>query len=184
MHSLEALELLFGNLRESYFSGSPDARDAVHRGATSAGIAFSNGFLGINHSLAHKVGAKFHLPHGLTNAILLAHVIKYNACTKPTRMGIFPSYSHPMSFERYSEIAEHIGAPSNDPEGLIEMIQSLMIDLNLPLSFKDANVPKDEFIASLDELAENAFDDQCTLANPRYPMVHELKDILINAFDG
>lgn len=184
MHSLEALELLFGNLRESYDSGSTDARDAVHRGATVAGIAFSNAFLGVCHSLAHKVGAKFHLPHGLTNGILLPHVIRYNASKKPTRMGIFPSYSHPMSIERYSEIAEHIGAPSNDPEGLIKMIECMMIDLDMPLSFKDANVPMDEFMAALDEMAENAFDDQCTPANPRYPMVHELKDVLINAFYG
>lgn len=182
MHSLEALELLFKNLRESYNTGCPDARDAVHRGSTVAGISFSNSFLGICHSLAHKVGAKFHLPHGLTNGILLPHVIRYNASEKPTRMGIWPSYTHPVSYDRYSMIAKYIDASSHTPDGLIQMIEDLMTDLNMPLSFKEANVPKDEYMKCLDELAENAFDDQCTPANPRFPLVKELKEILINAY--
>ena len=132
MHALKALDLLFGNLGESYQSGSESARDAIHRGATVAGIALSNSFLGVCHSLTHTVGAKFHLPHGMTNGILLPHVIRYNASDKPTRMGIFPSYSYPVSIERYSEIAKHIGAPSNDSEGLVIMIQNIKKDLNLP----------------------------------------------------
>jgi len=183
MHALEALELLFGNLAESYTDGTPSSRDAVHRGATLAGIAFSNSFLGICHSLAHKVGAEFHIPHGLTNAILLPHVIRYNSSTTPTRMGIYPSYKFPQSLERYSKIAERIGAPTKDTEGLISMIHSLMEELDMPLTFKDAKIKKDEFMMKLDILAEEAFDDQCTPANPRFPMITELKDILIQAYD-
>ena len=182
MHALEALELLFGNLAESYDEGTPTSRDAVHRGATIAGIAFSNSFLGVCHSLAHKVGAEFHLPHGLTNGILLPHVIRYNASTKPTRMGIYPSYDYPQSLQRYSEIAERIGAPTRDPEGLISMIALLMNRLEMPLSFADAKVNREEFVDKLDELAEAAFDDQCTTANPRFPMIYELKEVLMQAY--
>ena len=184
MHALEALELLFTNLAESYTQGTPSSRDAVHRGATLAGISFSNSFLGICHSLAHKVGAEFHTPHGLTNAILLPHVIRYNSSKTPTRMGIYPAYKYPQSSERYSEIADRIGAPTKDTEGLIKMIHSLMADLDLPFSFKDANIKEEEFMSKLDVLAEEAFDDQCTPANPRFPMIEELKEILIQAYYG
>jgi acetaldehyde dehydrogenase/alcohol dehydrogenase len=184
MHSLEALELLFGNLSDSYHKGTAKSRDSVHRGATLAGIAFSNSFLGINHSLAHKVGAEFHTAHGLTNAILLPHVIRYNSCKQPTRMEIYPGYDYPQSFERYSEIAERIGAPTKDPEGLILMIKNLMTDLGMPQSFKAANIAEPEFMEKLDQLAEEAFDDQCTTANPRFPMIPELKYILIDAYFG
>lgn len=182
MHSLQALELLFGNLVESYESGSPVSRDAVHRGATIAGIAFSNSFLGICHSLAHKVGAEFHLPHGLTNGILLPHIIQYNSSSRPARMGIYPSYDSPHSYERYSDIARHLGAPTNDPSGLISLINSLMVTLDLPTSFKGAKLDKEAFMKSLDKMAEDAFDDQCTTANPRYPLIMELREILIKAY--
>lgn len=184
MHSLEALELLFGHLIESYENGTPKARDSVHRGSTLAGIAFSNAFLGINHSLAHKVGAQFHLPHGLTNAILLPHVIRYNSSKTPTRMGIYPGYHFPCSYERYSEIAKRLEAPSHDPEGLILMIRDLMTKLSMPLSFKDAGLSEEKFMENLDQMAEDAFDDQCTPANPRFPIVPELKEILIQAYHG
>ena len=182
MHSLEALALLFDNLSESYHTKTVKSRDAVHRGATLAGISFSNSFLGVCHSLAHQVGSTFHLSHGMVNGVLLPHIIRYNANEKPTRMGIFPSYTYPQSFKRYSEIAERIGAETNDPEGLIKEIQSLMEDINIPLSFKDANVPEKEYMNKLDEMAESAFDDQCTPTNPRFPLVNELKEILINAY--
>jgi Alcohol dehydrogenase, class IV len=184
MHAIEALKLLFGNLGESYTKGTPISRDSVHRGATLAGIAFSNSFLGICHSLAHKVGAEFHIPHGLTNAILLPHVIRYNSCTKPTRMGIYPGYDYPQSHKRYSDIAESIGAPTHDPEGLIWKIKELMRELDMPQSFKDANIKKEDFMHKLDQIAEDAFDDQCTPANPRFPMIPELKEILIQAYFG
>ena len=182
MHALEALELLFGNLVESYENGSPLSRDAVHRGATIAGIAFSNSFLGICHSLAHKVGAEFHLPHGLVNGILLPHVIRYNSSKRPARMGIYPSYDCPKSYERYCDIAKHLEAPSSTPEGLISLITSLMITCEMPLSFKNAKVNRELFMDNLDKMAEDAFDDQCTAANPRFPLIRELKDILIQAY--
>lgn len=185
MHAMRALELLFGNLGESYHKGTPKSRDAVHRGATLAGIAFSNSFLGVCHSLAHKVGAEFHIPHGLTNAILLPHVIRYNSSTKPTRMGIYPGYEYPQSLERYSEIAERIGAPTKDPEGLIWMIKDIMNKLEMPQSFQAAGgISEAAFFEKLDQIAEEAFDDQCTSANPRFPMIPELKNILIQAYCG
>ena len=182
MHALEALELLFGNLAESYKVGSIKSRDAVHRGATLAGIAFSNSFLGICHSLAHKVGAQFHLPHGMTNAILLPHVIRYNSTVRPTKMGIYPSYLYPQAHKRYAEMAVRAGASTHDTEGLIEKIYELMAHLDMPTSFKQAKVPRDAFIAHLDTIAEDAFDDQCTPANPRFPLVPELKEILMAAY--
>lgn len=182
MLALEALELLFGNLEESYNEGTHVSRDAVHRGATIAGIAFSNSFLGVCHSLAHKVGAEFHLPHGLTNGILLPHVILYNSSTRPTRMGIWPQYDYPQSHTRYAEIARRIGATPEDVEGLNKKVTSLMKKLDMPTTFKDAGLNRDVFVNKLDELAEAAFDDQCTPANPRFPMIHELKDVLIQAF--
>ena len=182
--SLEALKLLFDYLPESYISGNPIARDACHRGSTIAGIAFSNAFLGITHSLAHKVGALFHLPHGMTCAILLPHVIEYNASESPTKMGIYPSYHNPQSASRYAAIAKHIGASSHDTEGLIKSIHSVMLQLETPLTFQGAGVNESDFMGSLDELSRDAFDDQCTAANPRYPLVSELKEILMKSYYG
>jgi acetaldehyde dehydrogenase/alcohol dehydrogenase len=155
-----------------------------HRGATIAGIAFSNAFLGICHSLAHQVGAKFHLPHGMTCAILLPHVINYNASESPTKMGIYPSYHYPQAAERYAAIAKHIGAPTNDTAGLITMIYDVMSELGTPLTFQDAEVDEQAFLNSLDDLSKDAFDDQCTAANPRYPLVSELKEILLKSYYG
>merc|ERR1712150_298950 len=162
----------------------PSSRDDIHRGATLAGLAFSNSFLGICHSLAHKVGAEFHIPHGLTNAILLPHVIRFNSSKKPTRMGIYPGYDYPLSYERYSEIAERIGAPTKDPEGLIFMLHNIMKKLSMPQSFQAANIDEKDFMKKVDELAEEAFDDQCTSTNPRFPMIPELKKILVQAYHG
>jgi acetaldehyde dehydrogenase/alcohol dehydrogenase len=182
-HGIQALKLLFENLTESYEKGTPKSRDAVHRGATIAGLAFSNSFLGICHSLSHKVGASFHIPHGLTNSILLPHVIRYNASDTPTRMGIYPSYHYPQARERYSEIARSLEAPEDTPEGLITILRKLSDSINLPASFKDAGVDRAKYMAALDQMAEDAFDDQCTPANPRFPLIPELKEILINAYD-
>lgn len=129
-----------------------------------------------------QVGAEFHLPHGLTNGILLPHVIRYNSSKKPTRMGIWPQYNYPQSHERYAEIAKRIGASTEGTEGLVEKIESLMVNLDMPITFKEAGVDKRLFMKKLDQLAEAAFDDQCTPANPRFPMIHELKEVLIEAF--
>lgn len=182
--SLKALELLFRYLPESYQTGSVQSRDACHRGATLAGISFSNAFLGITHSLAHKVGAQFHLPHGMTCSILLPHVIKYNACEKPTRMGIYPSYNYPQAAKRYGEIAKHIGASSNDADGLNKMICDVMKEVDCPMTFRDAGVDEKTFLDNLESMSEHAFDDQCTGTNPRYPIVSELKEILLDSYYG
>lgn len=182
--SLEALSLLFRYLPESYTTGTPRARDACHRGSTIAGIAFSNAFLGIAHSLAHQVGALFHLPHGMTCAILLPHVIEYNSSECPVKMGIYPSYFYPQAAGRYADIAKHIGAPTHDTDGLIKMVHDVMLKLETPLTFKDAGVDERDFIDNLDVLSKDAFDDQCTAANPRYPLVSELKEILIKSYYG
>eukprot|EP01025_Chloroclados_australasicus_P065676 TRINITY_DN8946_c0_g1_i8.p1 TRINITY_DN8946_c0_g1~~TRINITY_DN8946_c0_g1_i8.p1 ORF type:complete len:932 (-),score=99.40 TRINITY_DN8946_c0_g1_i8:972-3767(-) len=187
-HSLKALKLLFDNLPASYEDGNIEAREAVHHGATLAGLAFSNSFLGINHSLSHKIGAAFHLPHGLTNAILMKHVIKYNAVENPTRMGIYPSYDHPVAGERYAQIARHIGLKGETKEQLIDAYCDKIIEtmqrLNMPTSFQDAGIDERTYMHKLDELAIAAFDDQCTVANPRFPLVEELKEILIDSYYG
>lgn len=164
--------------------GSSESRDACHRAATLAGIAFSNAFLGIGHSLAHKVGAQFHLPHDMACAILSPHVITYNASEKPTRMGIYPSYDYPQAAERYSAIAKRIGASSYDAKGLNEMVTKVMSKVNCPLTFRDAGVNEKAFLDNLDAMAEHAFDDQCTSTNPRYPIVSELKEILLDSYYG
>jgi acetaldehyde dehydrogenase/alcohol dehydrogenase len=119
----------------------------------------------------------------MTNSILLPHVIRYNATDNPTRMGVYPSYLYPQAVKRYGELAEAVGASSNTAEGLIEELKKLSLALNLPQSFKEAGVPKEAFVAALDKMAEDAFDDQCTPANPRYPLIPELKEVMMNAYE-
>mmetsp|Transcript_12608 Transcript_12608/g.36530 ORF Transcript_12608/g.36530 Transcript_12608/m.36530 type:complete len:520 (-) Transcript_12608:200-1759(-) len=187
-HALKAIGLLFNNLPESYHKASKSSREAVHHAASLAGLAFANSFLGITHSLSHKVGAVFHLPHGLTNAILMPHVIRYNASDKPTRMGIYPGYDHPIAKARYAQIARHLQLKGDDDEELVEaycqQIVELMQALEMPLSFKEAGLPEDKFMDKLDDMAMAAFDDQCTPANPRFPLCSELKQVLVTAFHG
>jgi acetaldehyde dehydrogenase/alcohol dehydrogenase len=182
--SIAALELLFQHLPTSYECGTPVSRDAVHRGATLAGIALSNAFVGVCHSLSHTVGAEFHLPHGMANGILLPHVIRYNATESPTKMCAYPSYTHPKAGKQYSEIARAIGASEPTPDGLIDEFMKLLNKLELPVSFQDAGVDRAQFFSKLTVMAENAFDDQCTPANPRFPLVEELQEILRKAYDG
>jgi acetaldehyde dehydrogenase/alcohol dehydrogenase len=187
-HSLQALKLLFGNLEESYHEGTLEAREAVHHGATIAGLAFSNSFLGIDHSLSHKIGANFHLPHGLCCGIVLPHVIRYNASKSPVRMGIYPAYFHPKALERYAAIAKYIGLSGSTDEELMEALigrlESLMKGMNIPTTLQQAGVPEEEFLEKLDDMALQAFDDQCTAANPRFPLVDELKVLLKQAYYG
>lgn len=187
-HCLRALKLLTENLVESYDKGTLKAREAVHHGATLAGLAFSNSFLGIAHSLAHKVGAAFHLPHGLTCGILLPHVIRYNASKTPTRMGIYPGYDHPKALERYAEIARYLHLGGNTEvdqmEAFIAKLYELYGKMNVPLTFQAAGVSEEAFLENLDGIALKAFDDQCTPANPRFPLVAELKEILKVAYYG
>lgn len=187
-HALKALQLLTENLVKSFKYGSNEARQNVHHGATLAGLAFSNSFLGIDHSLSHKVGAAFHLPHGLCCGILLPHVIRYNSCKQPTRMGIYPGYDHPQAMEGYARIARSLELPGNTDEELMEAYIAKLIsmyrDMNVSITFQDAGIPEEPFLKQLDNIAEQAFDDQCTPANPRFPLVEELKDILKLAYYG
>ena len=186
--SEKAIELVFQNLREAYNNGTNRvAREKMHNASTIAGMAFTNAFLGINHSLAHKLGAEFHLPHGRLNAILLPYVIKYNS-SKPTKFVSFPKYEYFIADQKYAEIARKMGLDASTIEkgvdSLIKEIQKLNKDLNIPSSFKEAGIDEKEFLAKIDILADRAFEDQCTTANPRLPLVSELKQILINSYYG
>jgi acetaldehyde dehydrogenase/alcohol dehydrogenase len=188
--ALEAIRMLFEYLPASYSDGGRNvlAREKVHHAATMAGMAFANGFLGVCHSMAHKMGTAFHLPHGLANALLISQVIRYNATEKPTKQAVFPQYTHPMVEARYARIADYLGLGGmNDDEKvdrLIEAIETLKKKLNVPASIAEAGVTQDTFDAKLEELAELAFDDQCTGANPRYPLIREIREIYINAYKG
>ena len=186
--SEKAIELVFKNLREAYNNGTNKyAREKMHNASTIAGMAFTNAFLGINHSLAHKLGAEFHLPHGRLNAILLPYVIKYNA-SKPTKFVSFPKYEYFIADQKYAEISRKMGFDANTVEegvkSLIKEIQKLNSDLNIPASFKEAGISEEEFLAKVDMLADRAFEDQCTTANPRLPLVTELKEILLDSYYG
>ena len=184
----KAFELVFKNLREAYNNGSNAyAREKMHNASTIAGMAFTNAFLGVNHSLAHKIGAEFHLPHGRINAILLPYVIRYNS-QRPTKFVSFPKYEYYIADQKYADLSRRMNFPAyGNEEGvnsLIKEIQKLNADLNIPKSFKEAGVNEQEFMAKLDLLADRAFEDQCTTANPRLPLVEELKQILIDSYYG
>ena len=184
----KAVELVFNYLVEAYENGNNKlAREKMHNASTIAGMAFTNAFLGINHSLAHKLGAEFHLPHGRINAILLPYVIRYNS-QKPTKFVSFPKYEYFIADEKYSILAKKAGLKADTTEeginSLINKIQELNQKLNIPKSFKEAGLNEQEYMAKLDMLADRAFEDQCTNANPRVPLVTELKQILIDSYYG
>ncbi|MBY6019824.1 bifunctional acetaldehyde-CoA/alcohol dehydrogenase [Halomonas denitrificans] len=188
--ALQALKLLFAHLPESYHKGAaaPKAKEKVHNAATIAGIAFANAFLGICHSMAHKLGSEFHLAHGLANALLISNVIRYNATDVPTKQAAFSQYDRPTALCRYGEIADHLGLGGSDNaekvERLVAAIDALKAELDIPESIQAAGVPEAEFLARLDELAIEAFDDQCTGANPRFPLISELKQLLLDSYYG
>ncbi|SQH76795.1 fused acetaldehyde-CoA dehydrogenase; iron-dependent alcohol dehydrogenase; pyruvate-formate lyase deactivase [Shewanella benthica] len=188
--ALQALDLLFKHLPDAYNHGAaaPVAREKVHNGSTIAGIAFANAFLGVCHSMAHKLGAEFHLAHGLANALLISNVIRYNATDMPTKQAAFSQYDRPKALCRYAKIADHLNLSGNTDEqkveALLEKIDELKKTIGIPASIQEAGVNEADFLAKLDELAENAFDDQCTGANPRYPLIAELKQILLDSFYG
>ncbi len=184
----KAAELIMNYLETAYNNGSDrQAREKVHNASTIAGMSFTNAFLGINHSLAHKIGAEFHLPHGRINAILLPYVIKYNS-SKPTKFVSFPKYEYFIADEKYYQLAKKLGLKADTKEegikSLIEKIQEMNVNMNIPKSFKDAGVDEQEFLAKVDMLADRAFEDQCTTANPRLPLVSELKQILLDSYYG
>ncbi len=188
--ALQALKLLKEYLPSSYKNGSHDpvAREKVHNAATIAGISFANAFLGICHSMAHKLGAEFHLPHGLANALLLTNTIRFNATNLPTKQAAFSQYDRPNALRRYGEVAAHLGFNQEHTvdrvEAMLEWLDELKQQLDIPLSIQAAGVNEADFLAKVDKLAEEAFDDQCTGANPRYPLISELKQILIDSYYG
>jgi acetaldehyde dehydrogenase/alcohol dehydrogenase len=185
--ALEALRLLFRHLPQAYDAGADDpfAREKVHTAATMAGMAFANAFLGVCHSLAHKLGSAFHVPHGTANGIFLPHVIRYNAAEAPVKQAAFPQYTRPDASERYARAAEALGLAGADDrektEALARAVESLRSRVGLPATIVEAGVPETEFLAKLDALAEQAFDDQCTGCNPRYPLISELREIYLAA---
>ncbi len=186
--SEKAIELVFNNLKECYNNGAnKTAREKMHNASTIAGMAFSNAFLGINHSLAHKLGGEFHLPHGRANAILLPYVIKYNA-SKPTKFVSFPKYEYFIADQKYAAISKKMGFKADTVEqgveSLIQEIVKLNSDLGIPKSFQEAGIDEKEFLSKVDRLADLAFEDQCTTANPRLPLIPELKQILLDAYYG
>ncbi len=186
--ALEAARLIFKYLPASYANGAkdPEAREKVHYAACLAGMAFANAFLGVCHSMAHKLGARHHVPHGLANALLINETIRFNATDKPVKMGTFSQYTHPQAIERYARVADYIqlGGKTNEEkvELLIKAIDDLKAKLNIPTSIKEAGVPEAEFMATLDQMSEDAFDDQCTGANPRYPLISEIKEMYLKAY--
>ena len=185
----KAVELVFKNLRDAYNNGDNKyAREKMHNASTIAGMAFTNAFLGVCHSMAHKIGAEFHLPHGRINAILLPYVIKYNGVRNPSKFVSFPKYEYYIADKKYADISRRMGFKANtDEEGvnsLIAEVRKLADDVNIPKSIKEAGIEEAEWMAKVDELADRAFSDQCTTANPRLPIVEELKQILIDSYYG
>jgi len=189
--ALEAIALLFQYLPRSYKNGANDAeaREKVHYAATIAGMAFANAFLGICHSMAHKLGSTFHVPHGLANALMISHVIRYNATDVPLKQAIFPQYKYPHAKERYAEIADHLklGGFTQDEkvERLVAAIEALKRELDIPATIREVLHEDDQlFYSQLEEMADQAFDDQCTGANPRYPLIRDLKELYVLAYMG
>ena len=189
-NALEASKLVFRYLERSYTNGAQDpiAREKMHYAATIAGMAFANSFLGLCHSMAHKLGAMYHVPHGVANALLIRQIIKYNASDAPRKQAIFPQYKFPCAKAKYGQVADELGlggkTDDEKVELLIKAIDELMKKVNLPNSIKDFGVDEKTFMDNLDELVELAFDDQCTGANPVYPLMEEIKQIYIDAYNG
>ncbi len=188
--SKEAGKLVYQYLPASYAEGAanPKAREKVHNAATIAGMAFANAFLGVCHSMAHKLGAHFHVPHGIANALLICQVIKYNSTEAPTKQGIFPQYQYPNARAAYAEFADALGLGGKTDEekvnNLIKALQDLKKKLNIPMSIKDWGVSKEDFEKAMETLPTLAFDDQCTSANPRYPLIKEIEQMYQDAYEG
>jgi len=186
--ALEATRILFKYLPPSVNDTPPHvhARSKVHTAATMAGMAFANAFLGIGHSMAHKLGAAFHVPHGVANGILIPHVIRYNATDVPPKQATFPQYAFPEAKARYGRMADFLNLGGNTPDEkvdrLVGAVEKLRADIGLPGRIRDAGVAEEAFLAKVDELAEQAFDDQCTGANPRYPLISEIKAMYLGAY--
>ena len=188
--AIESLKNIFKYLPRAYENGAndPEAREKMANAATMAGMAFANAFLGVCHSMAHKLGAFHHIPHGIANALMINYVLRFNSAEVPTKMGTFPQYDHPHTLRRYAEVAEALGfGGANDEESLnnlIKAIDELKEKIGIKKNIKDYGVDEKDFLDRLDEMSEQAFDDQCTGANPRYPLISEIKDMYLKAYYG
>ena len=188
--AVEAIRNIFEYLPRCYENGpqDPEAREKMANAATMAGMAFANAFLGIGHSLAHKLGAYHHLPHGVCCALVIEQVMRFNAAEVPTKMGTFPQYTHPHTLRRYAEIAERIGLTGRTDADKLEKLIAKLRELKKAVGIRDTiaeyGVKEEDFLATLDQMSEDAFDDQCTGANPRYPLISELKQIYLDAYYG
>ena len=188
--SLTAMKSVFEFLPRAYNDGPNDvvAREKMAEAATQAGMAFANAFLGVCHSMAHKLGAYHHLPHGIANALLITIIMKYNAAENPRKMGTFPQYKYPHTLRRYCECAEYLGIKGKDDnetlDKFIEAIEKLKKEVGIKQTIKDYGITEEDFLKTLDEMSEKAFDDQCTGANPRYPLIEEIKEIFKKAYYG
>ena len=186
----EAIKLIFKYLPRAYKNGAsdPEAREGMANAATIAGISFANAFLGICHSMGHKLGSYHHIPHGIAVSLVLENVMKFNACEAPTKMGTFPQYDHPVSLHRYAEAARGIGITGKNDEEIfnkfLEAIHQLKVECDIPLTIQEFGVPEDQFLQSLDQMSEDAFNDQCTAANPRYPLISEIKELYLKSYYG
>ena len=188
--ALRALKMIFEYLPRAYDNGpnDPVAREKMANAATMAGMAFANAFLGVCHSMAHKLGAFHHLPHGVANALMIDEVIRFNSAEVPVKMGTFPQYDHPHTLARYAEVADYLGIGGNTDEekvdGLIKAIDELKEKIGIKKTIRDYVPDEADFLARLDDMTEQAFDDQCTGANPRYPLMSEIKQMYLNAYYG
>ena len=188
--AIQALKVIFKYLPRAYENGQTDveAREKMANAATMAGMAFANAFLGVCHSMAHKLGAFHHLPHGIANALMIDEVLRFNAAEAPAKMGTFSQYDHPKTLRRYAEVAEALGlggkTDKDKLENLIKAIDELKEKIGIKKTIKDYGIDEQDFLARLDDMVEQAFDDQCTGANPRYPLMSEIKQMYLNAYYG
>ena len=188
--AVQALKVIFKYLPRAYENGQTDveAREKMANAATMAGMAFANAFLGVCHSMAHKLGAFHHLPHGIANALMIDEVLRFNAAEAPAKMGTFSQYDHPKTLRRYAEVAEALGlggkTDKDKLENLIKAIDELKEKIGIKKTIKDYGTDEQDFLARLDDMVEQAFDDQCTGANPRYPLMSEIKQMYLNAYYG
>ena len=188
--ALRSLKMVFEFLPRAYNNGQSDvlAREKMANAATMAGMAFANAFLGVCHSMAHKLGAFHHLPHGVANALMIEQVLRFNAAEVPTKMGTFPQYDHPHTLARYAEVSDYLKlggkTDAEKLEKLIEAVNALKAEVGIKKCIRDYGIDEQDFLNRLDEMVEQAFDDQCTGANPRYPLMREIKQMYLNAYYG
>ncbi len=188
--ALQAIKNIFAYLPRCYDNGAqdPEAREAMANASTMAGMAFANAFLGVCHSMAHKLGSYHHLPHGVANALMIDEVIRFNAAEAPTKMGTFPQYKYPQALKRYADVATMLGlkgkTDEDKVEALIAKIDELKAHIGIPKTIQAAGVDEQKFLDNLDQMVEDAFDDQCTGANPRYPLMSEIKQMYLKAYYG